>query len=60
MFSHTCLHAIEASILKHPFVNFSSVQDQSMLYLKEKGFIQVLEMAVTAILGYVRMVYEPS
>lgn len=46
------------------FVNFSPVQDQSMLYLKEEGFIQVTldvrERAATAVLDYVKGEYGPQ
>lgn len=64
MFSRTCLHASEASFLMSSFVNFSPVQDQSMLYLKEEGFIQVTldvsERAATAVLDYVKGEYGPQ
>ena len=41
MFSDAGLCAFEAAFLMRLFVNFSPVQDQLMLYLKDKHFIPV-------------------
>lgn len=64
LFSGACLCGSEASLLMHPFVNFSPVQDQLMLYLKEERFIQVTledhEKAVTAHLGHMKREFGPQ